>query len=471
LQDKVYRTITSHNLSEPGHKLLVAISGGPDSLALLHLLHGMSDRLGISLHAAHIHHGLRPEADAEAIAVKKQAILLGVPVSVCRVNVKALQKQESLSLQAAARQARYGALLVLAKRIGAERIATAHHQDDRVETMLMRLLSGSGLDGLAGIPLRRRLHKNIEVIRPLHGVSRPEIEAYCIAHRLKPLWDPSNNRPVYLRNRIRLRLLPYLEREFGAHVRRVLTKTADNLALDAGYLGKQGRQAYLGITESRNRDGVWLDTAKLAMFPPALQKRALRHALWDIGVKRPGWRQVEQLEFLAKHKSPSAQCRLPDGIVAQRRYTKLWLGQPSPLVVPGTATAEIQIPGWTFLTCSGLWLYAETLPVDDIDFAALSPQEACLDADTLSLPLTARSRRDGDRMHPLGAPGNRKIKKILSDRKIPLAQRGSIPVIICGENIVWLGGVEIAEAHKVTAGTETVLYMKLINKKRMMPVE
>jgi tRNA(Ile)-lysidine synthase len=467
LREKVSNTIKQYTLFQPGQKVLVATSGGPDSLSLLHLLHRMADALGITLHVAHINHGLRPEAAAEAVAVKKQAILLGLPVSVSRVDVKSLQ-EKGLSLQTAARYARYGALVHLAKRVGAERIATAHHRDDRVETMLMRLLSGCGLDGLAGIPVRRRLLHGIEVVRPFFNVSREEIEQYCEINRLIPLMDPSNERPVYLRNRVRLQLIPHLEREFGEHVRRTLRNTADNLTLDATFLYKLGKQAFLDVTESRGKDGVWLDTVSFHKLHPALQKRVVRHALWQAGVRRPGRLHVEQIGALAGHKMPSAQCTLPDGVMAQRIYSKLWLGTSPPEATAIGAIADIQVPGRTYLTCCNRWLLAETHAVHEIDLAKLSPQEACLDFEKLNpaWPLNARTRRDGDRMHPLGAPGSRKVKKILADRKIPLGERDRIPIIVSGDQIIWLGGVEIAEDYKVTADTEVVLSLKLITEEK-----
>jgi tRNA(Ile)-lysidine synthase len=463
LLEKVNKTIKTFTLFQPGQTVLVAVSGGPDSLALLHVLHRQAKTLGVRLHVGHVNHGLRPEAAAEAVSVKKEALRLGVPVSVCRVDVHAHRKKRGLSLQAAAREARYGALAALAGRIGAHCLATAHHRDDRVETLLIRLLCGSGLDGLAGIPVQRRLAANLVVVRPFYDVTREEIEEYCTRHSLHPLRDPTNLKPVCLRNRVRLELLPYLERQYGTHVRRMLANTAENLAEDAAFMSRLGRQAFLGTAQTRDRQGILLDTVILHRIPPALQKRALRHALWRAGVERPGRLQVEQLLTLADHKSPSACCRLPGGVLAQRRYSGLWLGKTMPPETFLAAVTEIIIPGTTELTCCGLRLFAETRPAAGVDVKALSPQEACLDAEKLTWPLRARSRRDGDRMWPLGAPGHRKVKKILADRKIPRADRAGIPVIISGEEIVWLGGVEIAEPCKVTDATEAVLYLKLIN--------
>lgn len=461
MREQVEKTIKENSLFLAGQKVLVAVSGGPDSLCLLHVLHGLAEALGISLHVVHIHHGLRPEASAEAISVKKETLRLGLPVTIRRVKVKKIQAQLGCSLQEAARKARYSVLTEVARLSGATRVATAHHRDDRIETLLMRLLSGSGLDGLKSIPLRRPLADGIEVVRPLYDLSRQEIEEYCRRFKLVPLWDQSNTRPDYYRNRVRLHLLPFLEAEFGSHIRRALSNAADHLNQDAALLENLGKEAFATVTESCGADGIWLDTVKLCKLPPALQARVIRQALWYAGATRSGKKHVEQVLAVANHFSPSAQTILPKGVLATRAYSRLWLGKPAPRRFDGSAVTKIQSPGLTYLPCCGLWLQTEVTSVQAVDLSRLGRNEAGLDLEKLSWPLWVRARKDGDRMQPLGAEGSRKVKKILADRKIPLRQREQIPLILSGHQLVWLGGVEIADFCKVTAQTKKVLYLKL----------
>lgn len=461
LRERVEKTIKENSLFLAGQKVLVAVSGGPDSLCLLHLLHSLADSLNISLHVVHIHHGLRPEASAEAASVKKEAICLGLPVTVRRVEVKKLQSQLGCSLQEAARKARYSVLADVARLNGAARVATAHHRDDRVETLLMRLLSGSGLDGLKGIPLKRTLEHGIEVVRPLYDLSRQEIENYCRTFKLSPLWDQSNMLPLYYRNRVRLELLPYLEAKFGTHIRSALANTAENLTDDAAFLATLGREAFCAVTESSGTDGIWLDTIKLNKLPPALQARVIREALWHAGAIRPGRQHVAQVLALATHLSPSAQAVLPNGVLAARAYNRMWLGNSISRRDAAAEVTEIHGPGLTYLPRFGLWLQVAVKSAGTVDLSQLSRNEACLDLEKLSWPLLVRGREDGDRMQPLGAPGSRKVKKILADRKIPLRQREQIPLIISAHQLVWLAGVEIADFCKVTAQTEKVLYLKI----------
>ena len=455
--------IQEFQLLPPGQKTVVAVSGGADSLCLLHLLASLACDLRVSLHIVHVHHGLRIESDREAVAIKKMAIRFGLPVTICRVNVQAMQKNVGTSLQDAARRVRYGALLRVARRVGASHIAMAHHRDDRVETFLMRLLSGSGLDGLKGIPVRRSLASDIDVVRPLFRISRREIEDYCLRYKLAPLQDPTNLKTDYVRNRVRLHLIPYLEAEFGGYVRRSLEKTMDLLLQDSELLSQMSEDAFIHIQQSGERCVV-LDIKKLHVLPRALQARVIRIALWQGGVRRPSRFHVEQTLALTKVESPSARLTLPENICAAREYDLLHVGKPldySPS--RQVESIELLVPGRTSLA-GGRWIDAETLPAHAVSLPLTDRRSACLDMNRLALPLFVRTRKPGDRMQPLGAPGQKKVKKILAERKIPLQKRDQVPLVVSGEQIAWLGGVEVAEQFRVTEKTETVLLLRLNSK-------
>ncbi|MCW3489144.1 tRNA lysidine(34) synthetase TilS [Dethiobacter alkaliphilus] len=459
MRERVLRTIQNNQLFLPGQKVVVAVSGGPDSLMLLHVLGELSAKLGITLHVAHIHHGLRAESDQEAVAVKKMAIGLGLPVSVSRVNVENWRQKAGTSLQAAARQVRYGALERIAHRVGAACIATAHHRDDLVETLLLRLLSGSGLDGLKGFPIQRVLPSGLSVVRPLYDVTREEIEAYCRTYKLKPLQDPTNRKVDYLRNRVRLRLLPFLEREFGSHVRQSLARAAALLGQDSTLLTEVTSDAFARVCETAGRNSVVLNINKLHALPPALQDRVVRSALWQSGVKRPGRLHVEQVVALTIKKSPSAQLTLPDEVRAWRQYHRLCIGRPE--AESEIESIEVVLPGQTCLKSVGQKIEAEIRPVQEVSLPSSDRNQACLDLDRLKMPLVVRRRKPGDRMHPLGAPGKRKVKKVLADRKVPRRQREEVPLVLSGEEIAWLGGVEIAEPFRITKDTKRVLLLRL----------
>lgn len=462
MKKKVLQTIKKQSMFSPGEKVLLAVSGGPDSLCLLHLLNNIAPELNIFLHVVHINHRLRPESELEALFVKKQACRLGVPVTVCRVDVLGLRQKGGFSVQDAARRARYGAIRKTAQRIGATRVATAHHRDDRVETLLLRMLHGSGLDGMAGIPAKRELDEGVTVVRPFFAVTRGEIEQYCRIHKLNPVMDPSNEEyDHYLRNRIRLHLLPFLEKEFGGHVRASLAKSADLLTMDRELLHNFVTDIYSKVASSKNGGGVKIDIVKLLRLSPALQLRLLRMGMWSSGVERVSVVHAKQLLSLARNPSPSARISLPNGITAVRHYSELWLGRFVSSVPPAfIRPVELSVPGRTVLP-GGAFIDSAIIPAREVSLPLADRNEAYLDWALLENPLYVRTRLPGDRIEPLGCGGTRKVKDILIDRKVPLAQRDHIPLVLSGKHVVWLGGVEIAHPFRVTPVTKKVLHLKL----------
>ena len=277
LPDSLRRTISQHQLTAPGDRLLVAVSGGPDSLALLHALHALRDELSFGdLQAAHLDHGLRgADSASDATFVASFCAHLGVPCHLGLADVAGIAETRKLSTQQAARLARYRFLEATADAAGAERIATGHTQDDQVETVLLNILRGSGLDGLRGIPARRG-----RFVRPLLDVARAEVNTYCEAHGLTPRLDVSNlATDHYTRNRLRLELLPQLAREYNPGVREALLRLSQIAARDTDYLAQQAHSALADVTMASEPTRLVLDRTKLAALHPALLRHVLRAAL------------------------------------------------------------------------------------------------------------------------------------------------------------------------------------------------
>ena len=461
MRQKVMESIKKYQLHSAGDTVLVAVSGGADSLSLLHLLHNLQGELCVSLHIAHIHHGLRRESDQEAVLMKKYALKLGVPITVCRVHVDRYKRKYGGSTQEAARNLRYAALLAIAQRVGATRIATAHHRDDRVETLLMRILSGSGLDGLAAIPVCRELRPGMTLIRPLHEVSREEIENYCRIHQLVPLHDASNQQLTYLRNRIRLRLIPFLESEFGYHVKSSMAKTTALLAQDARLLADVTVDALHQVAHQTEGNLYSLDLCRFRKLSPELKARVLRQAMWNAGCVRHSRLHVENVLALTQNPRPSARLSLPGGVQAIRQYETLFIGKAKEKKTEGNSLLELLVPGRTYLPWAHSWLHAECLQPEAVVLPLKDKHQAYLDADCLAMPLYVRSRRPGDRMWPLGASGSRKVKKILTDRRVPRDQRHQIPLVVSNNDVVWLAGVEISHPYRVSEHTNKVLWLRL----------
>jgi tRNA(Ile)-lysidine synthase len=463
LESKVLQTISRYRLFASGDKVLVAVSGGPDSMCLLHLLSRLAGELSITLQAVYVNHGLRPEAAREAFYVKKTAAGLGVPAVICRADAGKLAREGGYSLQDAARRERYRCLRQAAERTGAGCIVTAHHEDDRVEGLLLRLLGGSGLDGLAGMRVKRRLTEQLLLARPLFHVSRREIAGYCRRHGLRPLLDRSNRETRALRNRVRLLLLPWLEKEFGGHVRNTLARTCDLLEGESELLGRLAAAHLKRATLEKNAGRLVLDIGQLLPAPQALRRRVVRLALWQVGVERPSASHTQAILRLTDSRRPSGKVSLPAGYSAAREYGKLIIERmpAGHCREPAGGILLLEVPGCTRLPWNSQTISAEILPAAAVRLPLSDRREACLDLECLELPLQVRTRRPGDRMRPLGTGGSRKLKKILTEKKVPSDQRDLLPLVLSGESIAWAGGVEIADFCRVSAETSQVLRLVL----------
>lgn len=276
LEDGLHRSLTEHALIAPGDSVLVAVSGGPDSLALLHALHDLCGELGLAaLHAAHFDHQLRGmESAADAAFVSAFCTRLSIPCHLGAADIAALARATHTSKQTAARQARYRFLETTASQIGAEKIATAHTRDDQIETVLFNILRGTGLDGLRGIPRRRGPY-----VRPLREVSHADVLAYCEAQSLTPRQDPSNLKTDYTRNRLRLDLLPQLARDYNSAVGSALLRLSEIADRDADYLHQQAQSAFADAVLASDTSMLTLDCAKLRPLHPAMLRHVLRAAL------------------------------------------------------------------------------------------------------------------------------------------------------------------------------------------------
>ena len=446
-------------LFAPGDRVLVAVSGGPDSLSLLHVL--WSEREARSLaavEAAHLDHGLRgAESAAEAAWVAAWCAERGIPCHVGLADVAARARDSKSSKQEAARTARYAFLEETAAQIGATKIATGHTRDDQVETVLMNVLRGTGLDGLRGIPAQRG-----QFVRPLLDVSRAEIEDYCAANGLEPRRDPSNLSPdTYTRNRVRLELLPLLVREYNPAVADALLRLSEIAGRDLEYLQTQADTALVAATVVRRTDKLVLDGARLLGMHPALLRRVLRAAVTQVrgsaeGIAQHHIERVCQILLRPRNSGgvsikglfPAPFCdiafvfdtmTLTQGVSTPR--TTLPIPDVSfALSVPGTAT----LADWTV----------------QASFSAL-PDVVVLNADAVSLDtLTLRNWRQGDRVDPLGMGGrHKKVGDIFTDAKVPHAERHHVPIVADAQGIVWVVGHCVAERVKVTPTTRRRLYL------------
>lgn len=456
---KVKRFITENSLLTEGDKVVLAVSGGPDSLCLLYLLHSLAADLKISLIVAHMNHGLRPEAQFEAEGVGKIAAALSLPFELLEVDIPSYKKAYGLSEEMAGRQARYRFLFDVASRNGAAKIALGHHLDDQAETVLMNVLRGTGVDGLAGI-LPIRTQAGVQLIRPLLCLRRSEVDAFCRDQGLQPYTDSSNLETNYTRNKLRHQLIPYLEEHYNPRVKEALFGLAALAAADRAYLQKMARRSYFELAKIGHKETT-IGQADFLLLPGALQGRVLRLALHRyLGDKQIGRKHIQELLSFVKSAKTGQQLLLPGGAAAILAYNQLILGRRIKRDQAGFEAIKLQVPGKVIVP--GRVIIASRL-IDKNDIAAWPPSrfQAYLDYDSLPPgPLQVCPRLAGIRFHPQGAAGSKKLKEFLIDQKVPAYQRDRVPLVMVGGKIIWVAGLRIADSYKVTEQTKRVLLLE-----------
>jgi tRNA(Ile)-lysidine synthase len=423
-----------------GEHVLVAVSGGADSTALLLCLQELARGLGLKLTAAHLNHSLRgKESDGDEAFVQKLSREMGIRLISHKLNIRKRAAEAAKNLEDAAREVRYAFLHRTAERVGATRIALGHTLNDQAETVLMRLIRGSGLEGLSGIhPVLDDLF-----IRPLLECSRRDVVRYLAARQASYREDSSNRDPQYVRNRIRIELIPYLQRHLNPKTIDVLARQAGLAAETANYLEAQSLRVFLRLRRSAGA-GLAISVAGLMRLHPALQKLVLRQALKECrkSLKRIATRHIDSLLALCRTGQSGSQVQLPGNFVAVRQFNDLLF------LAPGTSTQrkfsyKLPCPGQVRVPEAGLDFYAtiearNTLPVR---FRSTGSR-VFIYANPLPKTLIIRSRIPGDRY---GGSNHRKVKKMLIDARIPLGSRWSIPMVTAGDSVIWIPGFKPAK--------------------------
>ena len=438
-----------------GDRVLVAVSGGPDSVTLLDVLGWLRASLGFVVSVAHVHHDLRPEADDEAEVVCRLCERLGVACHVERVAVKRAPPWEGL--EAEGRRARHGALERVARAVGASRIATGHTADDQAETVLMRLLQGAGPRGLGGIAPVRGL-----LISPLIESRRVEIIDHLRVRGLPWVEDASNRDARFLRNRIRHDLLPFMAERIGAPVVEALCRSAAAARALVAELEARAR-GDLDRLATRDAAGFTLDVAALAAGPVELGAEILRQAAAALGETRPLRGPAQRAIRALLSGAPRQRAVRLGGLVAERSGRRLRVG---PVALPALSTRAWAPPGALDLPEIGQRLTASIVPRGSDYVIPREPQRAAFDADALPPTLTVRARRRGDVFSPFGAPASgppavRRLKSFLIDAGVPRWQRPRTPLVEAGAEIIWVAGVRRGGSAPVTETTTRVLELTL----------
>jgi tRNA(Ile)-lysidine synthase len=460
LLEKVCQTIRNCQMVDSGHAVVLAVSGGADSVAMLHMMARLRASLQIELIVAHVNHGMRPDAAEDALFVEAMAQRMGLPCVCATVDVPAYRHQHRLSPEDAARRLRYGCLRAMARQRGADRIAIAHTADDQAETILMRLLRGAGLRGLAGIPPRRGA-----IIRPLIRVQRRDILAFLHTHHIPFREDPSNQQRQYLRNRLRLDLMPHLRQQYNPRLTETLCTTAHLLSEDEAALEALAHEHLQMVRLPGQPAQVGLCLTRLRSLPMALQRRLLRQALCEVSghLHDITAQHIAAILRLVQTDAGSRRVTLPHQLLAERRYDILLI-QRHASQPPLAGEVSVRIPGQCEMLALGTTLVCDLRPSAALSAPFPTGDEAWLDAATIGVDVRLRTRRDGDRFQPLGSPYTKKLQDFFTDAKLPRAARDHLPLVVTPRGIAWVVGMRIAEWAKITPATHTILRLRVIRR-------
>jgi len=463
LENATKKILVSENLVAAGETVLVAVSGGPDSMALLHVLAGLAGDLQLTLAAAHADHGLRPaETEQEKFLVEKEAEKLGITCHTATLAVKQFARDRKSSIAEAARILRYAFLQEAAEECGAAKIALAHTGDDQAEELLLRLIRGTGRKGLSGMkPLRAGTF-----IRPFLNFPKNDLLKYLARKKIPFCTDSSNTSRKYLRNRVRLDLLPFLKKKFNPSISKTLLQTTWILQEEESLLEELAREA-MARTAAKKKADLLLDLETFSTLHKAIQRRVLETACWQME-SRPAFRQIEQLLAIIRSAIPGKNLHLGTGLRVSKSGGALQFSHPQgkkplrgnlamteknksfELAVPKPGTYKIQETGSTVII-------EQLKKKPGKEQVTADKSVEYLDCENISFPLVLRSPRPGDRFQPLGNPGSRKVSDFLTDRKVAKIKRWEIPVLLSGETILALIGQRIDHRYRITDKTRNIL--------------
>lgn len=457
--DKVINTIKSNNMFKLGDKVVVAVSGGPDSICLLHILYKLKEELGISLVVSHINHCLRgKEADKDEEYVRNFCENFGIECFVKREDVHKISKEKGISCEMAGREVRYDFFNEVMNKVDANKVAIAHNANDQAETILMRILRGTGLEGLVGI---KAIRDNIYV-RPIINSTRKEIEDYCSDNNLKPRIDKTNLEKIYARNKIRLELIPYIEKNFNSDIIEVLNRFSSIMKIDNEYINKVSSELYTKYCKKENNRVII--NREAFKEHEAVLTRIIRSALKQVQGNLYNVDKNHIFDIIHIQKNSTGKTiMLPNGIRILNSYGNIQLYIVSIEEKKDTLEKEysLNINRKNILKDIDLEVSLKVINnQEEIEFDQ-GTFIKYFDYDKINGNIKLRYKKNGDRFTPLGMKGSKKIKDFFINIKVPQNERGKIPFVVFGNEIAWIVGYRISDKFKVDKSTRNILKIKI----------
>jgi tRNA(Ile)-lysidine synthase len=463
LEQKVLHFIRKHNLAPGKTPLVLAVSGGADSVCLLRVLMGLRGELGVELHIAHLDHQLRgADSRGDARYVANLSRRLGIPATIERRDIRGYHASQGASLEESAREVRYAFLAEVVRAVGADRVVTGHTLDDHAETVLMHLIRGTGTGGLRGLQPINSWQTGagiITVVRPLLDVTRQETFEYCRRYRLRPRLDVSNFSLSPLRNRIRHQLLPLLK-DYNPQIVDALARTARIAGDDLHLLDELVNESWLEVVQ-RQKDTLILDKVGFIGLPVSLQRSLLRRAIGELlgNLRDIEARHIDEV-LAGLNLPPGNSLTLPGGLLFTVDYNRYLIGTDPLALCPFpelTGEFDLKIPGQTLIPgwcIDAVIISSEDIEEENDDFTA------CFRLDKVGDRVTVRSRRRGDRFRPLGMDHVKKLGEFMIDARVTRAWRDRVPVVCSPRYIMWVVGWRMDDRLKVTASTDKVLRLR-----------
>lgn len=451
--EKVLSTINKYNLIENGDKIVLGLSGGPDSVCLLHILCRLKEKLDIEVYAAHLNHQIRGiEAQKDALYITQLCDDLGVTSFVKSIDVPKYCKENGLSVEEGARKLRYEMFEEIKRKTKSNKIAIGHNLNDQAETILMRIMRGTGLQGLRGIEYIR----DNNIIRPILDIDRRDIEAYCEKYELNPRIDQTNLESIYTRNKIRLELIPYMKDNFNPNVIESIVRMSNSLKTDSDYIEQESEIKFKEVSNLQEGN-CEIDIQKYSKLHNAIKVRVLRkgikHILGDTNFVDQ--KHIEDVIELENENKVDKMITLPRGIFAYRRKNTILLTNKE--IVNETIEFCYNLPSDGFVKIRELNLVLETkiLNIDRYKSMKLDKNSKAFDFGKVKGGIVVRSRRQGDKIKLSG--GSKKIKDLFIDLKIPREERASVPIMEDEQGILCVGDYRNSENYKIDNSTKEVL--------------
>ena len=454
--ERIRQTIERFHMLTPGDHVLIGVSGGPDSVALLHWLYQQKEKYKIQLYVVHVNHQLREEAAEEAAYVKNLASSMGLPFRLFSVEVRTIAKENGWSLEQAGHEERFSCFRKMMQEWSITKLALGHHRDDRTESVVMHLLQGCGLDGLVAMPPRDGF-----LIRPLAEIGKQDLIRYCKKNALRYYVDATNLEADCLRNWVRLKLLPQLQQK-NPRIGEAILHLQDSCQAELEYIQQQVEQLWERYGQKK-ATAVQFPAQVLREQPVALQRRVFRTMYMELtGSQNLTFDQVERIRQIMLQKNGTQRYSLAGGVFFIRQYDWLFLRKENNTVVEEAYCYTWDTQETFYLSEKNAvfkvnWKMEEAKTKDAFLCVAV-------DADCIESSLVIRCRKAGDRVQPLGMVGHKTLKKFFIDQKVPADLRGTLPIVVSGSEIVWIPGYFIADSVKITKKTKRYCFLQYFQK-------